>query len=718
MTFTYEKDAQHIVTLTLDMPGRSANVLNAEFGEGLRQALAKLTAESELAGVILTSGKKTFLAGADLEMLAAETDPQRIFEDTQSLKAGFRQLETLGKPVVAALNGTALGGGMELALACHYRIAIDDARSKFGFPEVTLGLIPGGGGIVRYTRLVGLQEAFQFLSQGKQVPPQAAKAAGLVDELAADADEMMARARAWIAANPGARQPWDQPGYRMPGGDPRQPQVAQMLAIAPAILRKQTYGNYPAPEAIMTTAVEGAVVDFETAQRIESRYFAHIAASQTAQNMINAFWFQLNEINAGRSRPSGIPWQETKKVGVLGAGMMGHGIAYVSAHAGLEVVLKDVDQERADAGKAAVEKIMDKRVSRGRMDQAQKQAILARILPTGEAADLAGCDLVIEAVFEDRVLKGKVTREAEAVVGETAVSTGSRQAVFASNTSTLPITSLAESVARPENFVGLHFFSPVDKMRLVEIIVGQQTSEETLAKAFDYVLQIRKTPIVVNDSRGFYTSRVFATYVQEGQALLGEGQNPRAIESAGMQAGMPVGPLALSDEVSLSLMQHIREQTRQDYEAAGQTMPDHPSYRVLDVLVEENGRFGKAKGAGFYEYPQDGSPKYLWPELQTIFPLQGEKLSQAQMIERLMFVQALETVRCYEEGVLTSVADANIGSIFGWGFAPFKGGTLQYINDYGAAAFVARSRELAAWYGARFEPPKLLVEMAENGEVF
>lgn len=430
MTFTYEKDAQHIVTLTLDMPGRSANVLNAEFGEGLRQALAKLTAESELAGVILTSGKKTFLAGADLEMLAAETDPQRIFEDTQSLKAGFRQLETLGKPVVAALNGTALGGGMELALACHYRIAIDDARSKFGFPEVTLGLIPGGGGIVRYTRLVGLQEAFQFLSQGKQVPPQAAKAAGLVDELAADADEMMARARAWIAANPGARQPWDQPGYRMPGGDPRQPQVAQMLAIAPAILRKQTYGNYPAPEAIMTTAVEGAVVDFETAQRIESRYFAHIAASQTAQNMINAFWFQLNEINAGRSRPSGIPWQETKKVGVLGAGMMGHGIAYVSAHAGLEVVLKDVDQERADAGKAAVEKIMDKRVSRGRMDQAQKQAILARILPTGEAADLAGCDLVIEAVFEDRVLKGKVTREAEAVMRETAVSTGSGQAVL------------------------------------------------------------------------------------------------------------------------------------------------------------------------------------------------------------------------------------------------------------------------------------------------
>ncbi len=710
MTFKYEKDAQNIVTLTLDMPGRSANVLNAEFGEGFRQALDKLAAEPDLAGIIVTSGKKTFLAGADLEMLVGETDPQRIFDDTQALKAGFRRLETLGKPVAAALNGTALGGGMELALACHHRIAIDDPKSKFGFPEVTLGLIPGGGGIVRYTRMVGLQEAFQFLSQGQQVPPQAAKTAGLVDELAADADEMIAKARAWIAANPNARQPWDQPGYKMPGGDPKRPQVAQMLAIAPAILRKQTYGNYPAAEAIMAAAVEGALVDFDTAQRIESRYFAQAATSQTAKNMINAFWFQLNEINGGGSRPQAVAKQETKKVGVLGAGMMGHGIAYVSAYAGMAVVLKDVGQERAEAGKTAIEKMIDKRVARGRMSQAQKLEILERITPTGSAADLAGCDLVIEAVFEDRALKGKVTKEAEAVIGETAV--------FASNTSTLPITSLAEQSARPENFIGLHFFSPVDKMRLVEIIVGEKTSDETLAKAFDYVLQIRKTPIVVNDSRGFYTSRVFATYVQEGQALLGEGQNPRAIESAGMKAGMPVGPLALSDEVSLSLMQHIRQQTRQDYEAEGKTLPDHPSYRVLDVMVEENGRFGKAGGAGFYEYPANGSGKYLWPELPMLFPLQGEKLSQEAMIERLMFVQALETARCVEEGVLTSVADANIGSIFGWGFAPFKGGTLQYINDYGVAAFVARSRKLAGQYGARFEPPPLLVEMAAAGKEF
>ena len=530
-----------------------------------------------------------------------------------------------------------------------------------------------------------------------------------VSALAADAEEMMAKAREWIAAHPSAKQPWDQPKYRMPDGDPRRPQVAQMLAIAPAVLKKQTYGNYPAAEAIMNAAVEGAMVDFETAQRIESRYFAHVAASQTAKNMINAFWFQLNEIKAGGNRPQSVAKQETKKVGVLGAGMMGHGIAYVSAYAGIDVVLKDVDKARAEAGKTAVEKIAGKRVARGRMSAARQQEILGRITTTGEAADLAGCDLIIEAVFEDRALKGRVTAEAEAVIGETAV--------FASNTSTLPITGLAKRSSRPEKFVGLHFFSPVHKMKLVEIIVGAQTSDETLAKAFDYVLQIRKTPIVVNDSRGFYTSRVFGTYVNEGMALLGEGQHPRAIEMAGLQAGMPVGPLAVSDEVSLSLMRHIREQTRQDFEAEGKTLPTHPADRALDVMTEENGRYGKAKGAGFYEYPQDGR-KYLWPKLQNLFPLQGEKLNQEEMIERMMFAQVIETARCYEEEVLRSVADANIGSIFGWGFAPFKGGTLQYINDYGVAAFTERSRELAEQYGARFTPPKLLVEMAAGGKMF
>lgn len=697
----YEKDEQQIVTLTLDMPGRSANVINQAFGAALAAALARLQTEADLAGVIITSAKKTFMAGADLEDVDLFNDAAQVFQGSEALKAGFRQLETLGKPVVAALNGTALGGGFELALACHHRIALDDPGIKIGFPEVTLGLLPGGGGVVRLTRLIGLQNAFPFLMEGKQVKPQEAKAAGLIDDLAADREALMAKARAWIAAHPKPQQPWDQPGYRMPGGNAQSPKVVQMLAIAPAMLRKQTYGNYPAPEAIMRTAVLGSTLDFDTASRLESRAFAAVATSNVARNMITAFWFQLNEINKGASRPT-LPPMETKRVGVLGAGMMGHGIAYVSAWAGLDVVLKDVSQEKAEEGKQKIAALAQKRVSRGQMTADQKQALLDRILTTGSAADLQGCDLVIEAVFEDRDLKARVTAEAEAQMED--------PAVFASNTSTLPITGLAERSARPKQFIGLHFFSPVERMKLVEIIVGEKTNDETLAKAFDYVLKIRKTPIVVNDSRGFYTSRVFGTYVNEGMALLAAGKHPRAIESAGLQAGMPVGPLAVSDEVSLSLMQHVRQQTVADLAAAGQPLPDHPAFKVLDTMLAQ-ARFGKAHGAGFYDYPASGQ-KHLWSGLQQLFPPNG-RLAQAEMVERLLFVQVLETVRCYEEGVLRSVADANIGSIFGWGFAPFKGGTLQYINDYGLAQFVDRSRELAASYGDRFTPPRLLLEMVE-----
>lgn len=710
MAIRYEKDEQNIVTLTLDMPGRNANVINEEFGATLAETLARLGAEPDLAGVIITSAKKTFMVGADLEDLDLFRDAEKVFQGSQALKAGFRRLETLGKPVVAALNGSALGGGFELALACHHRIALDDPAIKFGFPEVQLGLLPGGGGVVRLTRLLGLQAAFPYLMEAKQVGPPAAKAAGLIDELAAGTGNLMARARAWIAANPQPQQPWDKPGYKMPGGNAQHPKVVQMLAIAPAMLRKQTYGNYPAPEAIMRTAVLGSTLDFDTASRLESRAFAEVATSKVAQNMITAFWFQLNQINKGASRPD-LPPTDTQRVGVLGAGMMGHGIAYVTAWAGMEVVLKDVTREKADEGKAKIDALAQKRVARGKMTAAEKEALLARIQTTADAADLAGCDLVVEAVFEDRDLKARVTAEAEAALGETAV--------FASNTSTLPITGLAAASERPANFIGLHFFSPVERMRLVEIIVGRQTGDEALAKAFDYVLKIRKTPIVVNDSRGFYTSRVFGTYVNEGMALLAEGQHPRAIESAGLQAGMPVGPLAVSDEVSLSLMQHVRQQTQKDLAAAGKQlmspMPDHPGLKTLDAMLARE-RFGKAHGAGFYEYPADGK-KYLWPGLQELFPANGT-LSQEAMIERLMFAQVLETVRCYEEGVMTTVADANIGSIFGWGFAPFKGGTLQYINDYGLAAFVERSRQLADRYGERFAPPPLLVQMAADGQIF
>ncbi len=708
MAIRYEKDEQNIVTLTLDLPGRNANVINAEFGAALAESLAKLQGEDELAGVIIISAKKTFMAGADLEDASLFSDAETVFNGSEALKVGYRQLETVGKPVVAALNGTALGGGFELALATHHRIALDNPKIKFGFPEVNLGLLPGGGGIVRLTRMLGLQESFPYLMEGKQVKPQAAKNAGLIDDLAADVDELIAKAQAWILANPNAKQPWDEAGFRFPGGDAKHPNIVQMLAIAPAMLRKRTYGNYPAPEAIMDTAVKGSMVDFETACRIESRAFASVATSLVARNMINAFWFQLNEINAGASRPD-VPPTKTDKVGVLGAGMMGHGIAYVTAWAGMDVVLKDVSVEAAEAGKDKVAALLQKRVSRGRMSADEKEAILSRIFPTASADDLQGCDLIIEAVFEDRALKAKVTQEAEEQIGNTAV--------FASNTSTLPITGLAEASARPANFIGLHFFSPVDKMKLVEIIIGEQTSDETLAKAFDYVLKIRKTPIVVNDSRGFYTSRVFGTYVNEGMALLAEGQHPRAIEAAGLQAGMPVGPLAVSDEVSLSLMAHIRKQTAADLAAEGITLPVHPANKVLEAMLARDRR-GKAHGAGFYEYPSGGK-KHLWAGLQEMFPVNGhEPLLQQEMIDRMLFAQVLETVRCYEEGVFTSVADGNIGSIFGWGFAPFKGGTLQFINDYGVAEFVARSQELAAKYGDRFAPPQLLLEMAENGRTF
>lgn len=712
MSFHYHKDPHNIVTLTLDMPGRSANVINLEFGEGLRTALTQLLQEKTagtLAGVIITSAKKSFMAGGDIDSLFAAEDPGVVFLNTEAFKAGLRQLETLGVPVVAALNGTALGGGLELALACHYRLALNQPGIKFGFPEVTLGLLPGGGGIARLTRLLGLQPSFAFLTEGTQTTPAEAKAAGLVHELAENVEEMMDKARAWIKANPRAKQPWDEAGYKMPGGNAHHPKVAQMVIVAPAVLRQKTLGNYPAPEAILSAAVEGSLVDFETASRIESRYFAQMVVHPTAKNMIQAFWYQLNQINNGESRPAGIDPQPTHKVGVLGAGMMGHGIAYVSAYAGLEVVLKDATLEKAEVGWQKIKAIMDKRVRSGKMSQAKLEEILGRIHPTADPAALQGCDLIIEAVFEDRALKAQVTQEAEAQIYPTAV--------LASNTSTLPITSLAQASARPENFIGLHFFSPVERMKLVEIIVGQQTSPQTLAKAFDYVLKIGKTPIVVNDSRGFYTSRVFGTYTMEGLALLGEGQNPAVIEAAGKQAGMPVGPLAVLDEVSLSLALHVRAQTRQDLTAAGQSWSETAGDKVLDVMAEAK-RLGKAHGAGFYEYPAGGQ-KFLWPELSTRFPLNGHHpLTIQEMMERLMFIQALETVRCLEEGVLTSVASANIGSIFGWGFAPFKGGTLQYINEYGLRPFIGRAQELAQKYGERFTPPALLIQMAEKSAKF
>ncbi|MCL7943896.1 3-hydroxyacyl-CoA dehydrogenase NAD-binding domain-containing protein [Marinobacter sp. ATCH36] len=710
----YNLGSDQILTLTIDMPGQSANTMNADFRSALTDTVGKVKNDLDnIRGIIVTSAKKTFFAGGDLKELHKVTrEDAGTFEAmVNSMKAEMRVLETSGKPIVAAINGSALGGGLEICLACHHRVVMDDDKIQLGLPEVTLGLLPGGGGTQRLPRMIGLEAAFPYLMEGKKVNPEAALKAGIVDELASSTDDMMAKARTFIEANPKSQQPWDQKGFRFPGGAPHHPAMAQKLAIAPAMLKQKTKGCYPAPERILSAAVEGAQVDFDNGSLIETRYFAELVTGQVAKNMTGTFWFQLNAVNAGESRPSGVEKETFHKVGILGAGMMGAGIAYSTATRGVEVVLKDVSTENAEKGKAYSEKLLAKKVSRGRMTEAQKTEVLNRIKATGSADDLEGCDLVIEAVFEDSDLKAKVTKEAEARLIETGI--------FASNTSTIPITQLAKASGKPENFIGLHFFSPVDKMQLVEIIVGAKTSDDTLARAFDYVQQIGKIPIVVNDSRGFFTSRVFGTFVNEGIAMLGEGVHPSSIENAGVLAGMPVGPLAISDEVSMTLMQHIRDQSKKDTEAAGNTWNAHPAEAVIDQMVGSHNRKGKAAGAGFYEYPESGK-KYLWPELENLFVDQGKaRATELQDLkDRILFIQAIETVRCLEEGVLRTVEDANIGSIFGIGFAPWTGGAIQFINQYGVRDFAERAKYLAESFGERFTPPAILLQKAETNTNF
>lgn len=711
----YQKDQDNIVTLTLDSTGQSVNTMNAEFHTSLAEVTAKLKAEINtpegLAGVILASAKKTFFAGGDLDELiqAPRSMAQEFFTGLESLKANMRSIETLGKPVVAALNGTALGGGWELALITHRRIALNDPKTKFGLPEVTLGLLPGGGGIVRMVRLLGLQNAFPFLMEGKQFDVKKAVSLGLVHDTADTMEEVISKARDWIKANPKSQQPFDVKGYKIPGGDPRTPAVAQVLAIAPAMLRDKTKGCYPAPEAIMAAAAEGAQVDVDTALRIESRYFTDLATGQVAKNMIGTFWFQLNAIKAGHSRPAGIAKYTTSKVGILGAGMMGSGIAYSTAKVGIDVVLKDISIEAAEKGKSYSTKLLDKQMSRGRMTAEKKEALLNRITATADYADLAGCDLIIEAVFEDRALKAQVTQDAEAQLAA--------DGIMSSNTSTLPITGLAKASRDSTKFIGLHFFSPVDKMPLVEIIKGENTSAETLARAFDYVLQIGKTPIVVNDSRGFFTSRVFGTFVQEGLRMLAEGVHPARIDMAALKAGMPVGPLAVHDEVSLTLTEHVAKQTRADLQAEGKDLPWTAVDDIVQAMIHTHGRKGKAAGAGFYDYPTDGGKKHLWSGL-SVWHKPEVQIAEQELIERILFVQALDTVRCMQEGVLESVQDANIGSIFGIGFAPWTGGAIQYLNQYGLDKAIARAAELEAKYGERFAAPQLLKDKAAKGELF
>ncbi len=707
------KHEDGIVTLTLNDAEAGANTLNQAYVEAMGRTVERLVAEKDaITGVVITSAKDTFFAGGNLEMLRQiqPENAQQVFDMLEEVKRQLRALETLGVPVVAAINGAALGGGLEIALACHHRIAAEGSY-EIGVPEVTLGLLPGAGGVTRTVRMLGLQDALmKVLLQGQRMKPAHARSVGIVDEVV-PAAELLDRAYAWVRGVEGEpKQPWDRDGYKMPGGTPSSPKLAAFLPAFPANLRKQLKGApYPAPRAILSAAVEGAQVDFETATRIESRYFVSLATGQIAKNMINAFFFDLQAINGGASRPRGVPSYKARKVGVLGAGMMGAGIAYECARAGMEVVLKDVSVEAAAKGKSYSAKLLGKQLEKGRTTQEKVDAHLARILPTDKPEDLAGCDLVIEAVFEDPGLKNKVFAEIASAVEP--------DALLCSNTSTLPITGLAEGVDRPEDFIGMHFFSPVDKMPLVELIVGEKTSDVALAKAYDVVRQIRKTPIVVNDSRGFFTSRVFGTLVMEGIAMVAEGINPLTVERAATQFGFPAPPLAMTDEVTLTLPLKIRDAAKAAGESAG-AFGDHPGMAVIEKLVEL-GRKGKAAGAGFYDYPADG-PKHLWPGLWEHFVRDDAAVPFEDLGERMAFAMSLETVKCMQEGVLRSVPDANIGSIFGIGFPPLYGGALQFINGYdgGLPGFVARARDLAASYGSRFDPPELLVKKADSGDTF
>ncbi len=719
-TIKWEQDEDGIVVLTLDDPNQSANTMNRDYAESMAATIDRLEAEKDsITGVVITSAKKTFFAGGDLNDLraAGKDDAAEIAEMVRGGKRQLRRLETLGKPVVAAINGAALGGGLEICLACHYRVALDDPKVKLGFPEVKLGLLPGAGGVVRSVRMFGIVDALMnLLMQGQEVRPAKALEMGLVGEVVSTREELVPAAKAWIKAQPADEptlQPWDVKGYKMPGGTPSNPKLAMNLPAFPANLRKQLKGaNYPAPHHIMAAAVEGAQVDFDNASEIEGRYFVDLVTSQVAKNMIQAFFFDLQRVNGDRDRPEGIEPFQAKKVVVLGAGMMGAAIAYVCAKAGIEVVLKDVSQEAADRGRSYSAGLVEKAVSRGRSTQEDADALLARITPTDDPAAAAGADLVIEAVFEAPAVKAQVFAEIEPHLAECAL--------LGSNTSTLPITGLAEGVSRPEEFIGLHFFSPVDKMPLLEIIKGEKTSDETLYRALDLAKQIKKTPIVVNDSRGFFTSRVIGTFINEGVGMLLEGIPPASIEQASNQAGYPAPVLQLSDELNLRLAKKIRDATKAAIEADGGVFEDRASFQVVDKMLEAD-RAGKLEGAGYYDY-EDGKRVGLWKGLKDMFPPMDDpsSISLKDLEERMLFAEALETVKCLDEGVIESVADANIGSIFGIGFPGWSGGVLQYINGYdgGVAGFVARARELAARYGERFEPPASLVEKAERGEIY
>ncbi|MGX1197474.1 3-hydroxyacyl-CoA dehydrogenase NAD-binding domain-containing protein [Parvibaculum sp. MBR-TMA-1.3b-4.2] len=721
--FSFDVDSDGIALVTWDMPGRSMNVLSQSSMADLTSIIEKIASDDAIKGAVITSGKGAFCAGADLSMMGGQAGGQSggkegggspedrvkaMYEGNLKFNMILRGLETCGKPVAAAINGTALGGGLEVTLACHYRVAADNPKTQLGLPEAKVGLLPGGGGTQRLPRLIGAGAALPIILQGSSLNPEKAAKAGIVHKVV-PADQLIDEAKKWIREVGDAEQPWDKKGYKVPGGDPNSKGGAQVFTIGNAQLHKQTHGNFPAQKYILSCVYEGLQVPIEAGLRIESRYFTKLLMDPRSKAMIRSLFLSMQELQKGARRPAGVPEFKVKKLGILGAGMMGAGVAYVSAQAGMEVVLLDTDQANAEKGKAYSQKLLAKALERGKTTQEKMDATLARITPTTNFDDLKGADLVIEAVFEDRGIKAEVTKKAEPMIAE--------GGIYGSNTSTLPISGLAQAYSKPEEFIGIHFFSPVDKMQLVEIIMGEKTSDETLAKAMDYVKQIRKTPIVVNDSRGFYTSRCFGTYVSEGLAMLADGIKPAIVENTGKMTGMPMPPLALNDEVSLELGYKVRQQTKKDL---GDKFVEGPADKLIEKMVVELGRMGRKAGKGFYDYPEGGKKK-LWPGLADLVETKIEE-ADPELVEeykkRFLCIQALEAARCFEEGVVTDVRDADVGAILGWGFAPWTGGPLSYIDMLGTKAFVELCDSLAQKYGERFKPNALLREMAEKGESF
>ena len=720
-SFKLDIDSDGIALITWDMADRSMNVITMDVIEELGTVVDKVTNDSAIKGAVITSGKPGFCGGADLTMLdrlaeifatmvknqGEQAAASMLFEESRKLSQLYRRIENGGKPWVCALNGTAMGGGFELALACHHRVAADDAKTRLGLPEIKIGLFPGAGGTQRVARMLPPADALQFLLKGDQLKVDRAKALKLIDAVVAPGD-LIKTAKDWIKAGGKAKAPWDVEGFRMPGGPVYSKAGMMTFPAANAIYRRETYDNYPAARAILQVVYEGLQLPFDTALRVESRWFAKILRSPEAAAMIRSLFVSMQDLNKGARRPANEPPTSFRKIGIVGAGFMGAGIAQVSAGAGLQVELIDRDQATADKGKAALHKALSDRVMRGRMKGAERDELLARITPRADYGALKDCDLVIEAVYEDRKIKSDVIAKIQAVIGE--------KAIFASNTSTLPITSLASEFKDPARFIGIHFFSPVDRMMLVEIILGKQTGNKALAVALDYVRAIRKTPIVVNDSRGFYTSRVVGTYIREGHLMLTEGVPPAMIENVGRMAGMPVGPLSLNDEVAVDLAWKILLATEADL---GAKAIDPRQKVLLREMVEKRGRFGRKNGKGFYDYPANG-PKRLWSGLADFqpTPLAPEDVDIGELKLRLLGIQALETARCFEEKVLTDVREADVGSILGFGFAPFSGGTLSWIDMMGTKRFVALCRKLEKKFGTRFTPNKLLIELADHDEGF